>query len=679
MKRLFRLWMLLMPMALGITSCTDIDDNPVENPPAEPSVGVDERDELTVRLQMPTYVFPDAYDGIGDALVDRVTIAAGSLYDDAVETVILHNNHIVTLTDEEIGGILLVMARGGNIVINEPLLSGLEQFYEKIAAWLDKDVDEDDVMNIVERITEEDGADAIQYLNQIARDEDFSMLTNADGESDYLELYCIRGNDIYFAFNPREGEADEMQYTYESIDDEGNIVEEANTQTEIEQIEMTERMAGIKADNCARWLNECLEDPAKSRDADKAEARQAATRAAFTEIDLDRLISGQKATFDIGQKVSHPANSSWYRNVQLVYTVWPAYSFNDGKDYYLISQKVTSFNAEKYRQSNGLTLYVGPDNHEKWWYLNGDVYKEEYGYYDDDFKKKTCYYGPYMRKINLECSLEDNAQKSLAGLTVEDWSPKRDVNSGVTTSEGFDFGIGGDVGFSGTSFGANISPSFSWSKSVEKFSPDLKLDADRKTNGTLTWNYTGNRPDTNWGNWWSGRVDHKSAAPEILRTTCEVDQAWVWSVKTTGNSVTIHTTANVAAEWMMFKNTNTCWKPTVATFQTLENKKDVRMTVYCPPHYRQEWAMRVEPRNSYIVDALQKDYPRYYLANFELAAQEANGYDEINQFYADTKKIFDNDLRNLKGIAEGANVQSFTIYWKHLNGNGKELKYTVTK
>lgn len=388
---------------------------------------------------------------------------------------------------------------------------------------------------------------------------------------------------------------------------------------------------------------------------------------------LQDLCSAQEITLDMGIDlyVKTGDKSSWgtYHDISLVYYIWKAHSFgDDNRDFYCIKEEITAYNNE---------LGCGPENEEDWTEVSKDwdlwrKAQEDAG--QDPDSSAPYIYGPYMHYIGIENNLTNDAQQP---LTVVGYDPENSTSGGATVTENFSMSLGGSMGCGTSGPSASASIGLSWGTSVAKFSPDLTATANLTTNGKVSWTYTGSRPCTHWETFDIGEHD---LAASILKNTCTLHQAWIWSVPAFGKGV-VHLEGNFNAkdEWV------TLWWGNWETHEIYFGP-DVTSTwtydIVTPPQYKQQWAMTMDPYSKdteeYLISRLGADY--YWTNSYFFTQKEGHTSgdkdDEIATYVAASKDLFDKNLDIMKQAATiGGLNNGYTIRWKDLLGNSDDSDF----
>lgn len=503
----FHFAILMIGAVMMMTACSENDDKTVvpgdpdtiedfAEPEQEPTADVQE-----VTIKGTTYVFDGNYTGEGKALVDRVTNRATSLTigdtphpNEDIENVILHNSRIGNMSNGELASLIMVLTKGGSVVVADPTIDKLERLVKGlriIIAFYQQGGNDLEARYVIQMLNTE-------MLNRIMMwtdDFDFSVYLNEKGKGDYMSLAIFREADSYLAFKEAE--------------------------------QLTDYQYGRKADLAAKWINE------PESEAPRAARRHEAAQLIATRVGgdaeqyVDKIAKSYDVTYDMGLQMDGPKGYSRYHNCTLTYRVWSAYSKEKNCDVYCVTQTVTAFNQD---------LNCGPKG-ERDWYNGGDwgpwkeLNKEVSGLRKDVF-------GPYMKKIYTKCELKDGTNT----VKLENYAPQNSTSGGQTEANSFSFGLGAEASVSANGPQAGVSANMSWSHSVSEFNSDLTMTASPSASGVTEWTYTGRDVSshfskTPWKNHW-----HEFPR-SIQVTTCTVEQAWVWTVASSQSAtVTIQPT-----------------------------------------------------------------------------------------------------------------------------------------
>lgn len=427
-----------------------------------------------------------------------------------------------------------------------------------------------------------------------------------------------------------------------------------------EDVTSNDYLMGKRIDKLVGWL-----------EASAAPVRFHANLNDDVEQALQDLCSAQEITLDMGIDlyVKTGEKSGWgtYHDISLVYYIWKAHSFgDDNRDFYCIKEEITAYNNE---------LGCGPENSEDWTEVSRSwqPWRDAMSAAGQDPDNGENYvYGPYMHYIAIDNNLTNDAGQS---LTVVGYDPENSTSGGATVTENFSMSLGGSMGC-GTS-GPSASIGLSWGTSVAKFSPDLTATANLTTNGKVSWTYTGSRPGTHWE---FADIGEHDLAASILKNTCTLHQAWIWSVPAFGQGV-VHLNGNFQAtdEWLSIiediAETHEVYFGTgIETNWTYD--------IVVPPQYKQQWAMTMDPYSKdteeYLISRLGADY--YWTNSYFFTQKEEHTSgdkdDEISAYVAASKDLFDKNLDIMKQAATiGGLNNGYTIRWKDLLGNSEDSDF----
>ena len=422
-----------------------------------------------------------------------------------------------------------------------------------------------------------------------------------------------------------------------------------------EDVTSNDYLMGKRIDKLVDWLK-ALAAPVSFHANLKDDVEQA----------LQDLCSAQEITLDMGIDiyVKTGDKSGWgtYHDISLVYYIWKAHSFgDDNRDFYCIKEEITAYNNE---------LGCGPENEEDWTEVSKDWdmwRKAQEAAGQDPDNGENYVYGPYMHYIGIDNFLTNDAGQS---LTVVGYDPENSTSGGATVTENFSMSLGGSMGCGTSGPSASASIGLSWGTSVAKFSPDLAATANLTTSGEVSWTYKGSRPGTHWE---FADIGEHDLAASILKNTCTLHQAWIWSIPASGKGV-VHLVGNFQAtdEWLSIiediaETHEVYFGPDLTTNWTYD--------IVTPPQYKQQWSMTLEPvseaAENYLINHLGADY--YWTNSYFFTQKEEHTStdkdDEISAYVAASKDLFDKNPDIMKKAAEAGGLTSgYTIIWQNLNG-----------
>lgn len=431
----------------------------------------------------------------------------------------------------------------------------------------------------------------------------------------------------------------------------------------VDEEQTNDYLMGKRMDKMVDWLNlqaQPIPNPVRLN----GDAEQA----------LQDLIAAQEITVDHGIDIQVLIESGkyWttYHNISITYRIWKAHSFdNGGKDFYCIKEELTAYNQD---------LHCGPEAEDEWTEISSDwdlwrkAYEDEG--MDPDWYYEYIIYGAYLHSINLSNTLTGDAGQA---VKVEAYDPENNTSGGATVTESFSVSLGANMGagMSGPSGGASLG--LSWGTSVAQFSPDLKATANLTTEGEVLWSYTGARPGTHWHTFSTNTHD---LAKDILKNTCTLHHAWVWSLPSADTVVHLEGYMGASDEWVTY------WETEFETHELYFGPGTESVWVFdimAPPHFKQEWAMTVDPANQAVEDYLSTHLGTdYFWPNGVFFTQkethtDTDTNDEIANYVALSKQYFDNNPEIMRLAAQAGGITDhYTILWHDLRSIGGQPAFS---
>lgn len=634
--------------ATMLTSCVK-EDNPSGQADTREDVEdfpkASTTDQLTTTIQRPAYVFDATYTGEGKAVVARATKKV-AFNDESLEVVIMPSTQIPSLKNEDYLNIIHVLAKGGTVVFTEPGLDVLDGFCKNIAAAIE-------VYSPAAEIAQDYlSSEAIQRIILWSEANPFADMIE-DGVKDRYEIIGLRAQTVYLSMNDREGFSTKMTIDVDvEKKDKEDEFETIPVEVEIPHC-MDDYYFGEKADDLAEWLNS---NEPETTENEANQVRALMNRAAG-DATLQSLCKAQ--TF-ILKGDNNNLDYQWgpasvraiYHPIQLRYDIWTAYSADKKCDFYCVKLSVTAENNQ---------MGCGPSEARKWY--DARYFKP----WQESAKSISAYpniYGPYMRELKMNCSLE--------GLKAQlvDYTPKN-TPGGTTVTESFSASLGANVGVNSSGPMGGITGQLTWGSSVSRINPDLKATVTANTGtGQLEFDYIAARPIAEYNVFLPAK---HSGIKDISIKTCTVQHAWVWSVETTANNVTLNTVFKSVDEWLTYEEfAAKCYEHYIP----LPCEHKFKSAINCPPRNKQEWAMTIEPANSKTEAYLAQKLPQYFWHNNVFFTRKENHLkadtkDEISAWVQKSKAIFDKNSSILKGAAqEGGLTDKYIIRWHQTNGTG---------
>lgn len=680
MTKLRLLWVLAAGMVAGITSCTGNDDNSIyfdEDsmvavlPEDQPTA-----DAMTVKIDGATYVIDGDYTDVGKALVDRADNRASDMFDDNLKSIIVPGDKIARLTNQQLAAILRLLTNDGSLVVTEPNLDNLKDMAEGlrfIITQYSKGGNDVITRNVVRSLSTEVLDRIVMWTDNF----DYSIYKDAEDNDEHIALTAFRGNSTFVSFDDKlDGQFTASVFT---LDENGNDVEDQVINYE-DQMVMTEYHYGLKADRAAEWMNQVPDEQSEAASR-RAAANAMATRAGDSaEQYLQVLAKSIDKTFDVGLQLSVPSGSPRRHDCVLRYRIWTAYSAEKDCDVYCVEEQVTAYNQQ---------LKCGPDDKHE--YYDGKGWAPWEALDKEVSGLRNNVYGPYMKMLYMKCQLKDGNN----AVTLENYEPQNNTGAGQNVQNGFSFGMGANASFSSKGPAVSVSASMSWSTSISRFDADLSMKASPSSDGVVEWTYTGADVDAHFGfKFWKSCPHYHDAARPIQVTTCTVQQAWVWTVKSQSKTVTIYPYFKLEDDWMTFDRALNHPGEAVPYYIRIGDLKAITpIIIQCPPRHRQTWSMSVEcdaidaAKLKDIEDYLCAQLKQYFIASCVFYTEKADHkraynedkdveeFDEIGQFVYKSKYAFAHNSNVIEILRQAgkrggvADDGSYTIVWRQTDAD----------
>lgn len=689
------LWMLAAilfscGLSLSMVSCTNSDNIVVDDKSEEENYAVTDptptADQLSVKIDGLTYVMDAPYADEGKALVNRVVNRATAIDDPDLSNIIIYAPQCDKLTHDECAAIIRLMADGGSLVMVEPTpqlqWNLLAMLFNVALGHLDatnphpllEDLDYDNLLWFI--------CYADYYCEQLEDVESYDDLILIENPDDHsASVVALRDEEVYVGFNQYDNETTEEVYNIVQRDVEGN--DSVSYQITVPKSkEVSDFIFGCHADELAEWLN-TPEEPEYARQAARqAAAQQIATRAGGTaEQYIDKIAQSQDYHLMMGGKVEFWNGYTLivrYHKVLLDRHVYAAYSHEQKRDYYCVDQTITLKNQD---------LECGPDKENEW--FDGRAW--------DPWKKVNEHapllsghiYGPYMKKFNIEVGFDKNSN---VNPRIEQYVPTNSTTGGSTESNGLNFSLGGGVGISGSGPSANLSGNMSWTHSVSRMNPDIKMTASTSDGtGTLKWDYTSGHAVAHYK---LLRTSTHEGPTAIQKSECVLQQAWVWSAATDKQTINLYTDYSLTDEWLTYQIGHMTYRcddyyitkefnnadpdinaPNSYTVSRVQN-------ILCPPRFKQTWSMSVTTASANVDVAkleqrLKEKLPAYFIDSYTFCTfkkehkEDTDKLDPVRNFLNKAFNAFDNN-NNVKDILRECGTYAgmpadgkFTITWRH--------------
>ena len=673
-KNIFKIWLMALPMLLGLAACTDTIDNPVTPDDGTTVVKPDEEniteDQMSVMVteDLPTAVLRNLDEGsTGAALVKRLPMVTSEIGPDTRMALVPGSMFAddTDMTREELDAIVRLSVNGGYLALERPTTGELGNFAVLYVAKLFE----------MQVLTYQDmfGLD-LAAARRAANHSDLMQRTKAR-LANIEQVARTRGeagddlNEVQaemIAFGPtdyfmQQKFEEETTVLSSETDSEGNATE---AKAETVKLERTAAVSGELADAAAEWLNTTEKKNLPLR------TRALATTRSGSGIND---IMDASETFTFNGNIFFPGcdGTTQGRTHRLSIRVssWGIHNMESNKDYYYLKENVLMSLGYK-RGYN--TVYYFPSNPQvgRWFSATG------YGNYDYWF---GAFFSQYKTSMNLTGS---------GSITLEASSPATDNNSqstsitigsssSTTTTNGQSLGITG--GFSGENPSGSMSYTLSKSKGYttgSSFSMGMSTSAKdlkvtRNTDGKkVTWTYDGYLPqcyvETNGYRY----IRHQDPAA-ILVNDAEMNQEICWSVSNPSGQYTVEVTSAPKLAALLCSDKSGSWGAhkyvDASDFQTYPHQ------LLKPFRAMQTWRMNIENveyvgEQHYgnlndLKNAVQKDFSDLYVPTFQVADYDAEALNVITSVIKYSKSIFEQRAGELENIAKDYGVKKFEIVW----------------
>ncbi len=697
MKLLWMLVVIVFGGAMVLTSCEDDKDSEqtVEDQTTGVPMSSDQTaDQLDTKIDALTYVFDATYTGEGAALVRRVVKRTQNILDPNIRNIIIHSSNVSKININEAIAISAVIIKGGSVVMVEPTPKEEVALMNKIIETAD-----DCITGTIEsELFDNLDYDNLEWLYGWAIQGTKTIMDdyNIDPDDKSLEIMGWREFLIYKSLNVHEDETYTKSMECIFTNEDGTTTTEPLTFDE--KVEMTDYLFGLQADECAEWMN-IPPDVEAQRAARRTAVKAISQRANESEQYIDQIATAQEYNLQIGGIVTFKDGSntiSRYHKVLINRKVWAAYSFNKKRDFYCINQTVRLYNQD---------LKCGPVSKGEWW--NSKDWDKWKAATKDHPMASARVYGPYLRQFGMEMYMKDEKP------TIERSVPVNSTSGSETVSNGISISLGANIGFSGANPAGGVSGSVSWSHSVSRVNEDLKMTATTNTSkGTVNWQYDLNSlPKSEYK---LLGADHTSAR-DVATKELELQQAWVWSIQSNGNSVDVVTDWTMTDEWLSYEKTVTSFKTREFYIDEKFSNTDLKsqkatqenhftfdriQRISCPPRVRENWSMTIEgdgltgDQKTKVENFLLDHLSQYYTKSFILfSAQHGHKkaivdgkmkletLDELGRRVAKLKKAMEvnnnvAELFKLAGRDAGIpSTGSYKIVWRYTDDNLYGAKY----
>lgn len=609
-------------------------------------------DSLKVKTNSRTYVFPQKYERTGEALVNRVLNKA-TTFDTSVQTVILHDKSVASLTDNDYKAIVLLIARGGNLVYSEPTRRGADAFIKRLktvglAMYRAGEVRE---------ITDE-GYAACRKILLLTNSEELMLpplLAQNDADDELYDIFAFRGNDYYTV----ENTDDDNAVVYTSVSSDGLMAAPAAdaVKEEPDDDDYEDYFSGLHADDVAKWL-----DNPTDKEAQEAKGR-VLLRETGSAVNLRDLESAQIHNINFTAYAGHKACP-----VHIRYEIW-AVNNTARKDYYLCNQEV---------EVDGSKLNCGPKDSKAW-----DKTKTTYGAFKGLGSDISAYWA-YFTGMSLQMSLLDSKGNVVPKLVTSHVSPtnkigeetftrstewsleasftaasKGSIKGGVKVSESRSYKVP-TIQLEWTS--NNNNPKWEYSTPVV---PKLQVPTVKNHTYDKGWDRTQKEKKKNPDFSRYGLIATHDEAKPIMRQDFTVGHTWLWEVDEANDNYTLRTNFNINLQALWYEDKTSKWHDYKkgGEYKTFTNVKTDYLALNPPPRFEQKWMMELvaDSQSDYdkVATYMKEYFGDYWKPSFELYTVNANDTILVNMQIDSLEKYIDVNRAQL----ERAGLPAFSLNW----------------
>ena len=617
-----RLGLILVSLIIVVSLCACSDDDgntaidDIEDNDASPK-----QDALTVNVSSKTFIFNADYSSTAAALSKRLKNIADRI-DETVESVVINDNCIPSLTEQDYSDIMSVILRGGSIVYCSPTQDNADKFFrnlKRVGSLLE-------LSSIIE--STEEGIAAFDNIMRINEGTDGVMippsLKMSTTNGVLCDIYAFKGRDTYIVDNLDESKVVETLTIGDEEENDGAPVKE-NLQIQANDIN-DDYLTGLHADGLAKWIdkenniftkfNQMIRGHALLRSAMKANEVEA--------IELDNIAAASTVDYSFTAYGAYKTAP-----VTLTYEIWPVNN-TSGTDYYLIHQHLTIENSK---------LGIGPAENTKW-----DVHlaTQYYG------KNKAAYHA-YLAAITNEARLLLDKEK----YYTDHVSPTNEIGQ-VSFSEGSSWSL--NKSFVSLELSGSVSMSKSFSYAVK----DLELNYVRNNkNGALHWKYSQyEHPECHTT---LNSAIH-SEPKKIQISDLDLDYCWIWRVPNADKQYSFRgiVTATLEGAWMEHKS---FYKVGYKQFNTTDS---IKIALPQPPRFQQQWQMSLVPYNDSAFNHMKEFLGGYFVANKYLNTVTKDDTVNINRWIETVCTVVKNNPRTVQEAYRNQKSVSFDLIWKDL-------------
>ena len=683
-KNIFKIWIMALPMLLGLAACTDTIDNPVTPDDGTTVVKPDEEniteDQMSVMVteDLPTAVLRNLDEGsTGAALVKRLPMVTSEIGPDTRMALVPGSMFAddTDMTREELDAIVRLSLNGGYLALERPTTSELANFtILYVAKLFEMQVLTYQEMFGIDEAAAARAANSSDLMQRTkARLANIEQKARTRGADD--DLNAVQGEMIIFGptdYFMQEPLSEEVTSLVHTEDVEGNTTE---TKAVTVKQERTAAVSGTLADAAADWLN--FTEKKNATEMNYAPSR-AMTRAGGDAINN---IMDASETFTYNEAIDYrDMKNTLYHfpcRVNMIVRSWGVHNMETNKDYYYLKQNVTL----KMGNEGGYKIYYPGGKYQ--WYK-----AENYGVY---FRWFGSFLSQYITSMDLTGSGTINLEAAKPDTDNNTSSTSVSVGSSTshTVTNGFSWGFNGGASPAGPTGNFSIGGSHtvgtttgsSFSLSMSQSSKDIR--GVKNTSGKeVTWTYKGNLPQFYSTN--EHILCHQDV-PDILVNDCDLANEVCWSVNNPSGRYTFNITSQpqTAAILVHIEKTGRIDYP----YEYTTTEKSIHSHELLQPNRAlQTWRMDIKNveyvgeqqygKLSDLKNAVEKAFPDLYAPKFQVADHDAEALNTITSIIKYSKSIFEQHAEMLENIAEDYGVKKFEIVWsrdKYVSKDGFTL------
>lgn len=676
MKTTMKLWMLALPMLLGLASCAESDNSvgyegiELEKTPDLTEPTEDQKNVMVV-ADLPTAVLRPFDEGTtGAALLSRLSKVTNEITPETRMVLLqgdLFNPNNPGITYEELMDLARLYLNGGYVAIErvtgEQTVSFALLF---LAAILQAEQAELEQMFDIDETAATRAAQHSETVERLMLRQ--RNLQAANTRSDDVSLddifaeLIIYGPMDYFMQQPLP---DETTVYIHSSDAEGN---ETAPEAVTTKTQRTPFVSGLMADAAAEWLNEV------EKQQQHATTRGALTRASGSNAINEMMDASETLTYSGAIDWKDWSNQTRHYINRVLTTVrsWGIHNMESNKDYYYVKQNVTlRMGAE------GAWKIFFPVSGANYWYdaTNYDSYNRWYGSFLSQYETSMNLTGSGDIKLEASVPNTDNNSQT-TNITIGSSTSQTETN-------GISWGFSGGANATGPMGSINIGGSHtegtttgtSFSMSMSQTNKDFGVKKNTSGN-KVTWTYKGALPQY-YEHITSSTIDYCHQTPaNILVNDCDVANEICWSVSNPSGQYTIGITSapQTAAIVYVYKKKDGYKNAPRKYEYTTAPAENYTHTLMEPNRAIQNWRMYItidEWGGSPVVGALgdlesniRNAFPDLFANVFTIADKTATSLNTIGYIVKHTKQLFTQNIDILQSYAKSWGIKQYTIHWR---------------